>query len=1043
MDLDKQINDFLGVNKPKEIKKEMSMQERLNGISQVGPLSLGKTSDYFEEAYKQIEPDPETDKEIEQMFTESVIEPSVDLSSLSIEELETLAEQKTQEIEIEQIAEIGKQSLSFEYKPNPEAQILESVDSYSSALDRTIVQEDEELIDPDKFRLNEMDRKIVAISNSLEGMKGYITEGTLVSGIGQGGDGQLPGGGEVLLRGLDDVDITGIVDGDGIIWSEIDQQFKPGAAGGGVSGDFLPRDGSKPMEGQLSIIYDTQNPLARGNPALSIRESDTSLHEFRIDYQGAYVKDFADPTFEYRPPTRDYLANKGYVDDEILKANLSILNFRGTKDCTTEDPDQPINSGDVYEHIGPPGSTTPAWGLLQIKTADFIAFEGKTWVILSPSNDVYVKKGGDVMSGALKLQDGAGHPAVISADDQAVNLKHVADNYLNVAGGNIHGDIEFQSRMTEQEGIDNQDTDYDGRFVELATKIPYLTDKGYQETSQYRKPFGIRFKLDDGNTFMNTVAFNNRHNRFITISGGVDPAIKFGQNLLNSNYKGVRITGIPMPLSQDGASAAIPRGYVDGNFLNLTGGTLTGDLQLTAPDAKLKLIYDFENPTRILVNDPNFLETGTVSLPAEEDRANTYEVIDIDGTIVAQNEVFVFIDNTNTKRYVNSTNMNLKQPTDDGAYYFKFNTDNVLVLKPDEIEFHKDVDCHQNKLTRVEDPTDNFDAANKQYVDNTITGGLVNGFLPLAGGTMTGNLTMSKSSITIDDTDGTATGKQAKLTLIGARVNNSSPIGSIHFNNNNSSQSGVLGFHSSDTNSVDDAFFKLSHNTQVSGLLTLNKNLAFSSSSSITCLGDIKITLRKPSNNGLGNAAVQIERAHTSQRKSFAISGKDSSNNDNDILFAHTNTTGGDSVEYRGRISGNDDIATVAYVKSQILSGTGNFLPLSGGTLTGDLLMSNNNAVFTRKIDSGQNSNLTIGRDNDTKILVGNASTVIYNDLKINGSNAEYLGNITDDNHLVTKKYVDDIVGIKKVPVQNSAPSTEVGAIWFNPNDDTLYIRKS
>ncbi len=1030
MDLDKQINDFLGVNKPKEIKKEMSMQERLNGISQVGPLSLGKTSDYFEEAYQQINPDPETDKEIEQMFTESVIEPSVDLSSLSIEELETLAEQKTQEIEIEQIAEIGKQSLSFEYKPNPEAQILESVDSYSSALDRTIVQEDEELIDPDKFRLNEMDRKIVAISNSLEGMKGYITEGTLVSGIGQGGDGQLPGGGEVLLRGLDDVDITGIVDGDGIIWSEIDQQFKPGAAGGGTSGDFLPRDGSKPMEGQLSIIYDTQNPLARGNPALSIRESDTSLHEFRIDYQGAYVKDFADPTFEYRPPTRDYLANKGYVDDEILKANLSILNFRGTKDCTTEDPDQPINSGDVYEHIGPPGSTTPAWGLLQIKTADFIAFEGKTWVILSPSNDVYVKKGGDVMSGALKLQDGTGNPAVISADDQAVNLKHVADNYLNVAGGKIHGDILFQSQMTEQEGIDNQGTDYDGRFVELATKIPYITDKGYQETSQYRKPFGIRFKLDDGNTFMNTVAFNNRHNRFITISGGVDPAIKFGQNLLNSNYKGVRITGIPMPLSQDGASAAIPRGYVDGNFLNLTGGTLTGDLQLTAPDAKLKLIYDFENPTRILVNDPNFLETGTVSLPAEEDRANTYEVIDIDGTIVAQNEVFVFIDNTNTKRYVNSTNMNLKQPTDDGAYYFKFNTDNVLVLKPDEIEFHKDVDCHQNKLTRVEDPTDAKDAANKEYVDK---------FLKLSGGTMTGDLTMSESTITIDDRDGAATGRQAKLKLIGARTGNTSPIGSIHFDNEYSTQSGVLGFHSEQTGTGNFSFFRLSHRLDMSTQTIRNCTGIWAEYDSLSA-----IVFRRSSSAADGVAQTQINRAHRGDRRSFAIRGRDTSNNDCDVFYVTTRDGGaGDSVEYKGRTTNDYDIANIKYVKSQILSEVGDYLPLSGGTLTGELNMTGDTAIKTRKIDSGQNSNLTIGRDNDTKILVGNASTVIYNDLKINGSNAEYLGNITDDNHLVTKKYVDDIVGIKKVPVQNSAPSTEVGAIWFNPNDDTLYIRKS
>ena len=211
MTLDNKINDFFGLEEPEkkdEPKQEKSIQERVDAFRGSSQLALGKSTEYFEEAYKLVEPTI-TDELVKEVEEETFYEEMYNLDDMSIEELESLAEQKTKEIEIEQIAEIGKQSLNFEYKSNPDAQILESVDTYRSALDRVKVQE-EELIDPEKFRLNEMDRKIIAISNSLEGMKGYINESTLVSGIGQGGDGQLPGGGEVLLRGLDDVNIGNI-----------------------------------------------------------------------------------------------------------------------------------------------------------------------------------------------------------------------------------------------------------------------------------------------------------------------------------------------------------------------------------------------------------------------------------------------------------------------------------------------------------------------------------------------------------------------------------------------------------------------------------------------------------------------------------------------------------------------------------------------------------------------------------------------------------------------------------------------------------------
>ena len=72
------IDEYFGFNEPEdkvEPKKELSLQERVNAISEIGELSLGKTSDYFEEMYKGLEPNPELDKEGEEMFTESVLEP--------------------------------------------------------------------------------------------------------------------------------------------------------------------------------------------------------------------------------------------------------------------------------------------------------------------------------------------------------------------------------------------------------------------------------------------------------------------------------------------------------------------------------------------------------------------------------------------------------------------------------------------------------------------------------------------------------------------------------------------------------------------------------------------------------------------------------------------------------------------------------------------------------------------------------------------------------------------------------------------------------
>ena len=105
------IDEYFGYSEPvkkEEPKEEKSIQERVNAFRGSSEFALGKSAEYFEETYKKIvpEPNPELDKEIEEMFYESPIEPQVNLSTMSIEELEALAEQKTQEIEVQAVINI-------------------------------------------------------------------------------------------------------------------------------------------------------------------------------------------------------------------------------------------------------------------------------------------------------------------------------------------------------------------------------------------------------------------------------------------------------------------------------------------------------------------------------------------------------------------------------------------------------------------------------------------------------------------------------------------------------------------------------------------------------------------------------------------------------------------------------------------------------------------------------------------------------------------------------------------------------------------------
>ena len=104
-----------------------------------------------------------------------------------------------------------------------------SLSNYVSLLNKNKVNEDV-VKTPEEQRFDKIEQRLDKMSRS-------IVENTIVSGIGQGGDGQTPGSGEVRLNRLDDVDMNGLENGQSLVWDREEGKWKPGSSAGG--GDVI------------------------------------------------------------------------------------------------------------------------------------------------------------------------------------------------------------------------------------------------------------------------------------------------------------------------------------------------------------------------------------------------------------------------------------------------------------------------------------------------------------------------------------------------------------------------------------------------------------------------------------------------------------------------------------------------------------------------------------------------------------------------------------------------------------------------------------
>jgi hypothetical protein len=215
-----------------------------------------------------------------------------------------------------------------------------------------------------------------------------------------------------------------------------------------------------------------------------------------------------------------------------------------------------------------------------------------------------------------------------------------------------------------------------------------------------------------------------------------------------------------------------------------------------------------------------------------------------------------------------------------------------------------------------------LDVSGKANLENIVTTGTTSTmkYLNIDVGNSSSEALKVKGTVNVDVTDGNTTGLQAKLFLKGARTGNTNPIGSIHLQNNNSTQEGVFGFHSNESNSKDEAFFKFSHDVNFNG----NKIKGITKvdvldDTYIFADGTQAMRLGRSHNGNDGGAQTQIMRAHLNGRRTFAIRGHEpGSNTETDIFYCYTNNNIGDSVEYKGRMTNQWDIVNKTYVDNAL-----------------------------------------------------------------------------------------------------------------------------
>lgn len=269
-----------------------------------------------------------------------------------------------------------------------------------------------------------------------------------------------------------------------------------------------------------------------------------------------------------------------------------------------------------------------------------------------------------------------------------------------------------------------------------------------------------------------------------------------------------------------------------------------------------------------------------------------------------------------------------------------------------------DINLGTHKITNLGTPTSNTDAATKSYVDTAVanvSGGVSGAYLPLTGGTMSGEISMGNNKITnistpTQNTD--AVNKQYVDTQITSARPNITGAASTIITSNLTASRAVISDSNGKIAVSDVTSTELGYLDGVTSAIQTQLNSKASTShahsqylplsggtmtGNITLQSGVNIQIAVPGTNRIGDASNPI------------------------YLGCFHSLITNDISTTSGTISNNPefdiDIANKKYVDDQIatITGgvTGQFLPISGGTMEGNINM-NSHSITDFIIDDGE-----------------------------------------------------------------------------------------
>ena len=338
--------------------------------------------------------------------------------------------------------------------------------------------------------------------------------------------------------------------------------------------------------------------------------------------------------------------------------------------------------------------------------------------------------------------------------ENEINNRIEADNALKAEDERIENklDEEIATRTESDERFQAAITDLQTRTEKAETDITNLKtlySKLQEQTSAMDEAItSIQTTITSIETSLNNLKQTVEDIRngtiqlnYLSLSGGT----MAGTINMNNN----KITNLPEPTSnQDAATKA----YVDshsgggggtGNYVSKAGDTMTGALNISMGESKISIA----NASIDLNTGSNGVTVGEIATDTP-----TYGIMSNSDLILIANGN-INLANSNAAEALKITNV--ATPTDSNDAANKQYVDNAIsgagggdFMANGSIPATGDFNMNNHKITNLSAPTEYQDVTNKEYVDSKVNSAGNGKFLPLAGGTVTGSVSMSNNKIT-------------------------------------------------------------------------------------------------------------------------------------------------------------------------------------------------------------------------------------------------------------------------------------------------------